>query len=166
MLPIVSIRYITTCKKKKKCFLMFVVCTRTNKAIKRITRPLHDLRILSLDQCALIGDEAIESLVTHCPYIQKLYLGGTHITDKSLTILATKLILLTHLFMPGCEKISEEGINILTKECKTLQYVDIRECYNVVGHVNIPSIAASASDNMSENDQDVWEDTDDEDEDV
>lgn len=99
----------------------------------KITKPLHDLRVLSVDQCESISDAAITQLVTSCPYIQELYLGSTHITDNSINLLATKLILLTHLHMPGCEYITEIGIKTLLRECKTLKHFDIKDCFNVVG---------------------------------
>ncbi|KAI8061391.1 hypothetical protein BDF21DRAFT_429433 [Thamnidium elegans] len=135
----------------------------TNKTLKKITKPLHDLRILSLDQCTMIGDEAIETLVVQCPYLQELYLGSTHITDKALQLLATKFILLTHVFMPGCEYISEQGVSVLTTKCKTLVYIDIKDCYNVVGHVDIPNMLQN-TDTLNNSD-DAWEDTDDDDND-
>ncbi|OAD08471.1 hypothetical protein MUCCIDRAFT_105438 [Mucor lusitanicus CBS 277.49] len=104
-----------------------------NKALIKITKPLHDLRVLSVDQCELIGDESIEALANNCPYIQELYLGSTHITDNSLNLIATKFILLTHLHLPGCEYISEIGVDKVTSECKTLRYIDLQDCYNVLG---------------------------------
>lgn len=119
---------------KQTCSLILFLYFRTNKALIRLTKPLHDLRVLSVDQCLLIGDTAITALVDHCPYIQQLYLGSTSITDKSLDIIAKKLILLTHLYMPSCSRISEKGLDTLIRECKTLQHFDIRECYNVVGN--------------------------------
>lgn len=132
---------------------------RTNKTLKKITKSLHDLRILSLDQCKMIGDEAIETLAVQCPYLQELYLGSTHITDKALQLLATKFILLTHVFMPGCEHISEQGVSVLTTECKTLVHIDIRDCYNVVGNFEVPNTVQN-TDALNTSD-DAWEDTED-----
>ncbi|GAA5811980.1 hypothetical protein MFLAVUS_005427 [Mucor flavus] len=131
----------------------------TNKTLKKITKSLHDLRILSLDQCKMIGDEAIETLAVQCPYLQELYLGSTHITDKALQLLATKFILLTHVFMPGCEHISEQGVSVLTTECKTLVHIDIRDCYNVVGNFEVPNTVQN-TDALNTSD-DAWEDTED-----
>lgn len=141
---------------------------RTNKALKKITKPLHDLRVLSVDQCKMIGDDAIEALVVQCPYIQELYLGSTHITDKALNLIATKLILLTHLHMPGCESITEVGINTLTRECKTLQHFDIKDCYNVVGDFGIELLPFALADTPTDLidiqiEDDEWEDMDSED---
>ncbi|KAG2210861.1 hypothetical protein INT47_000015 [Mucor saturninus] len=140
----------------------------TNKVLKRIIRPLHDLRVLSLDQCTLIGDEAIETLVVQCPYIQELYLGSTHITDKALHWIATKLILLTHLYLPGCENITEAGISTLTTQCKTLQHFDIKDCYNVVGDFGIEQLRMGLDETpvlSNPVEEDEWEDMDSEDED-
>lgn len=135
--------------------------------MKKITKPLHDLRVLSLDQCKMISDDAIETLVVQCPYIQELYLGSTHITDRSLNWIATKLILLTHLYLPGCEHISEAGISILITQCKTLQHFDIKDCYNVVGDFGIEQLRMGSDEGPSIDNQveeDEWEDMDSEDE--
>lgn len=110
----------------------------------------------------MIGDDAIEALVVQCPYIQELYLGSTHITDDALHLIATKLILLTHLYMPGCESITEVGINTLTSKCKTLQHFDIKDCYNVVGDFGIGLVDTPIADTQIEDDE--WEDMDSEDE--
>jgi hypothetical protein len=157
---------------------------RTNKALIKITKPLHDLRVLSVDQCEMIGDDFIEALVVQCPYIQELYLGSTHITDSSVNLLATKFILLTHLHMPGCELITEVGIKTLIRECKTLKYFDIKDCFNVVGDFDSNNVNSANEDfrfiNANhrafgdtttsvrliqvDNDDDDWEDVDEEDE--
>lgn len=140
------------------------LCNRTNKALIKITKPLHDLRILSVDQCELIGDDSIEALVNNCPYIQELYLGSTHITDNSLNLIATKFILLTHLHLSGCEYISEIGVDKVTSECKTLRHIDLQDCYNVLGEINAPQIHAFFEDTQrhipSTFEDDQWEDID------
>ena len=130
---------------------------RTNKALIRITQPLHDLRILAVEECKLIGDEAITAIVDQCPYLQRVYLPSTHITDTSLTLLGTKLILLTHVNVSHCHHISEVGVDTLLKHCKTLKHLDINECYNVVGNFDIPFANEQES-------EDEWEDLDDEEE--
>ncbi|KAL9539807.1 hypothetical protein PS6_011044 [Mucor atramentarius] len=139
----------------------------TNKALIKITKPLHDLRILSVDQCELIGDESIEALVNNCPYIQELYLGSTHITDNSLNLIATKFILLTHLHLPGCEYISEIGVDKVTSECKTLRYIDLQDCYNVLGERTFPQGPLFESNTQPntqlEFEDDQWEDIDEDD---
>ncbi|KAI8636233.1 hypothetical protein BD408DRAFT_377197 [Parasitella parasitica] len=140
----------------------------SNKALIRITKPLHDLRILSVDQCELISDESIKALVDNCPYIQELYLGSTHITDNALNLIAMKFMLLTHLHLPGCEYISEIGVDKVTRECKTLRYIDIQDCYNVLGSNDLLQPASRSNrvethrGNSDEEDQ--WEDIDEEDE--
>ncbi|KAI8971637.1 hypothetical protein BDF20DRAFT_885502 [Mycotypha africana] len=142
----------------------------TNKALARITERLHDLRLLSLDQCELIGDEAVCALAANCPYIQDLYLGSTQITDNALYLLSAQFILLTHLHVPYCERITEAGVNKLISECKTLKYLNIRDCYNVVGVDMLPqstdrrtSMLAAGTLN-DEEDDDEWTDLDDEEE--
>jgi hypothetical protein len=176
--------------KQVSIHLFTDILYRTNKALIKITEPLHDLRVLSVDQCESIGDEAIEQLVNQCPYIQELYLGSTHITDTAINLLATKLILLTHLFMSGCEYITEIGIKTLIRECKTLRHFDIKDCFNVVGDFDIiqqPDITPTNAefrflnanhrafdvwnrsrsariDNFVEEDADSWEDVDDDEE--
>ncbi|GAN06206.1 conserved hypothetical protein [Mucor ambiguus] len=140
----------------------------TNKALIKITKPLHDLRILSVDQCELIGDESIEALVNNCPYIQELYLGSTHITDNSLNLIATKFILLTHLHLPGCEYISEIGVDKVTSECKTLRYIDLQDCYNVLGERTFQQDTLSGANARPDIplifEDDQWEDIDEDDE--
>lgn len=110
----------------------------------------------------MIGDTAITALVNHCPYIQQLYLGSTSITDKSLDIIAKKLILLTHLYMPSCSRISEKGLDTLIRECKTLQHFDIRECYNVVGNFGeaLGQVNNDPDRSATIQSEDEWEDID------
>lgn len=132
----------------------------------KITKPVNDLRILSLNQCTHIGDEGIEGLIVNCPYLQELYLGETRITDNSLNLLATKLILLTHLYLPGCENVTELGINKVIRDCKTLRHIDCRDCYNVVGVESIPEDRQALDVLQSEEFDDEWEDLEDEMEDV
>lgn len=96
---------------------------------------MGDLRILSVNQCESIGDDGVEEVIKNCPYIQELYLGETRITDTSLNSLATKLVLLTHLHIPGCENVTEIGINKVIRECRTLRHLDCRDCFNVVGQL-------------------------------
>ncbi|KAL9543806.1 hypothetical protein MBANPS3_007934 [Mucor bainieri] len=140
----------------------------TNKALIQITKPLHDLRVLSVDQCELIGDESVEALVNSCPYIQELYLGSTHITDNALNLIATKFILLTHLHLPGCEYISEMGVDKVTSECKTLRYIDLQDCYNVLGEIPILHGALLGANTRPDIplvfEDDQWEDIDEDDE--
>lgn len=144
----------------------FIQFKRTNDALRKITEPLHDLRVLSVNQCELINDKAITALVKQCPYLQQLYLGSTHISDNSLTLIATKLILLTHLHLPGCIHISEVGVEVLTRECKTLQHFDITDCYNVVGNFDISSrITDETNRAVTIQSEDEWEDIDEEDQD-
>jgi hypothetical protein len=122
-----------------------------------------------VDQCETIGDDAIEEVIINCPYLQELYLGSTHITDNSLNLIATKLILLTHLYIPGCEYITEIGVNKVVHECKTLQHIDIADCYNVVGTFGRSRLRSSLNirgrfefEFEFFRDEDQWEDVDDE----
>lgn len=128
-----------------------------------------------MDQCETIGDHSIEQVVVNCPYLQKLYLGSTHITDNSLNAIANNLILLTHLHVRGCEYITEIGVNHVVRKCKTLQDIDIKDCYNVLGSFgpNILHLLTGESDRtpvplnmisaeMDTSNVDQWEDTDDE----
>ena len=108
-----------------------------------------------------------------CPYIQELYLGSTHITDNSLNLIATKFILLTHLHLSGCEYISELGVHKVTRECKTLRHIDIKDCYNVLGETGLHALSARFNielprpfmftSDLHEDDQ--WVDVDEEEED-
>ncbi|CAO3618979.1 unnamed protein product [Mucor hiemalis] len=162
-----SLLYTLTKKTPDLELLNLNLCSQlTNDALRKITEPLHDLRVLSVNQCELINDKAITALVKQCPYLQQLYLGSTHISDNSLTLIATKLILLTHLHLPGCIHISEVGVEVLTRECKTLQHFDITDCYNVVGNFDISSrITDETNRAVTIQSEDEWEDIDEEDQD-
>jgi hypothetical protein len=101
-----------------------------------------------VDQCETIGDDSIEQVIENCPYLQELYLGSTHITDNSLNLIATKLILLTHLYIAGCRYVSEIGVNKVIRECKTLQRLVIKDCSNVVGDFGLSMRHFLDSNNM------------------
>jgi hypothetical protein len=73
------------------------------------------------------------------------------------------MILLTHLYMPACSRISEKGVDILIRECKTLQHFDIRECYNVVGNFGNEVRSQMNNDidrSVTIQSEDEWEDVD------
>ncbi|KAI8092234.1 uncharacterized protein B0P05DRAFT_525369 [Gilbertella persicaria] len=125
------------------------LCTLlTDKALDRITRPLHELRILSIDRCELIGDESIRFIVNHCPDLEELHLGSTRITDNGLNVMADGLYGLTHLYMPSCQHITEKGLNHIMSSCKQLHHLDIKDCYNVVGEFR----------QQQQHDDDAWTD--------
>lgn len=128
----------------------------------KITKPLNDLRLLSVNQCDHIGDDGVEGLIKNCPYIQELYLGGTRITDNSLNLLSTKLILLTHLHIPGCENVSEIGINKIIRDCKTLRHLDCRDCFNVVGQIETIPFQNNEQPSIEVDEEDEWTDLEEE----
>lgn len=120
----------------------------TNTILSDLTAPLPDLRILSVASCPHIGDHGIQALITHCPYLQEIYLGSTLVSDDSLALLA-QMKLLEHISLRNCQRVTETGMKALTK-LKTLKSLDIKDCFNVVWASPLPS------------EDDLWMDEEDE----
>ncbi|OBZ87783.1 F-box/LRR-repeat protein 7 [Choanephora cucurbitarum] len=122
-------------------------CARlTNMVFREMTAPLHDLRILSVASCSLVGDDAMIDLPKHNPYLQEIYLGSTQVSDQTLELL-TQMKLLTHVSLKDCQQVTERGVEILMN-LKTLKSLDIEDCYNVLGDHPIPVIVDDEIDDL------------------
>ncbi|KAJ3156874.1 hypothetical protein HDU86_003409 [Geranomyces michiganensis] len=82
-------------------------CDRiTNAGVSAIAAKCTALRHLEMACCPFVDDESILKIAQNCPLLESMNLAGTRITEKSVFDLATK--------------------------CKSLTFLDLSACYNIV----------------------------------
>lgn len=90
---------------------------------------LDKLRVVDFTSCELIGDKAIERLVTVAPRLRNVGLSKcTSITDASLRYLSVLGKCLHWIHLGHCSNITDFGATTLIRSCHRLQYVDFACC--------------------------------------
>jgi hypothetical protein len=94
---------------------------------------LASLQHLSLKGCQQVDDEGIRALSRGLTRLMELSLfSASHVTSKSLEYLS-RLLHLRSLQLPHCWNIDDAGIQELWR-CKSLSYLNVQHCWRVSKH--------------------------------
>ncbi|ORZ36854.1 hypothetical protein BCR44DRAFT_36378 [Catenaria anguillulae PL171] len=91
------------------------------------------LKSLDVEQCVLLGPNAVLALAAHCPNLQELRVAdGPRVSDASLEGLATGCKHLLMLDLTGAEEITSVGLRAVVSACHKLTEVKARGCFGVM----------------------------------
>ncbi|KAH7543680.1 hypothetical protein FEM48_Zijuj02G0210900 [Ziziphus jujuba var. spinosa] len=85
-----------------------------------------------------ISDTGIAAIAQGCPALEIINIAyNNNITDLSLTSLSN-CSRLKVLEIRGCPCVSSVGLSTIAKECKVIEVVDIKKCYNINDNAMLP----------------------------
>ena len=100
--------------------------TTTDADVEEFAKEYREVvRVVSLANCRLITDAAVESLAKHCPNLRSLHLAAcTKVTDAGIQALVAGCSQLTSLHLTNFPKVTDEGLQAIAESCKQLTSLD------------------------------------------
>ncbi|KAJ5894046.1 hypothetical protein N7495_005737 [Penicillium taxi] len=90
---------------------------------------LDSLRILDLTACELVGDEAVERIISAAPRLRNLVLAKCRfITNRSLRAISKLGKNLHYVHLGHCSLITDDAVIELIKACNRIRYIDLACC--------------------------------------
>ncbi|KAJ8768068.1 hypothetical protein K2173_021008 [Erythroxylum novogranatense] len=121
----------------------------TNFGLAAVARGCPSLRVLSLCDVPLVGDEGLLELAKECHLLEKLDICNCpSISNKGLISIAENCPNLTSLTIESCPKIGNEGLQAVGKFCPNLQSISIKDC-PLIGDSGLSSLVSSTSSVLS-----------------
>lgn len=103
----------------------------TDKGVSLLVTSLTRLRYANLAGCVQLTDKGVLTLVSTCTRLQEIVISQCKkITDKSLCYLAD-FLWVEILDISYCNKISDDGIEVIALEFAGLQKIGLTRCYRL-----------------------------------
>ena len=93
-----------------------------------VERGLDRLRIEYDEYLSKLNDEGVVELVSNCHNIKHLDIGWCHLTNQSVFAIAKNCPELEFLNLDGNYQIDDSGINELSKNCRHLKVLKLKDC--------------------------------------
>lgn len=107
----------------------------SDEAIKMLAAACNvNLKVLRMDWCLNLCDSSLNRILSQCRSLEVLDVGCCdEVTDAAFQGLdgGGFELALKILKVSNCTKITVEGIGMLLKSCKSLEYLDVRSCPHV-----------------------------------
>ncbi|XP_071742248.1 EIN3-binding F-box protein 2-like [Rutidosis leptorrhynchoides] len=104
----------------------------TKSGFTAIARGCPSLKVLSLWNVPLVGDEALIEIARECHSLEKLDLSHCpSISNKGLTAIAENCPNLSSLTIEFCKSIGNESLQAIARGCPNLQSITIKDCPSV-----------------------------------
>nr|XP_043628205.1 EIN3-binding F-box protein 2-like [Erigeron canadensis] len=101
----------------------------TSIGFAAIARGCPSLKVLSLWNVSLIGDEALIEISKECHSLESLDLSQCPlISSKGLAAIAKNCPRLCYLTLESCQSIGNEGLEAVAQGCLNLQSITIKDC--------------------------------------
>lgn len=107
-------------------------CSITNVGLK--SRVLYkNLRMLSLSRCALLSDEALQSIAKICPELRALEVDGCPLlSDAGVIEISQGCRELSYINLDACINVTDQGLSQIIEHCTKLRYANF--AHNVRFH--------------------------------
>lgn len=117
----------------------------TKVGLSAIGRSCPSLKVLSLWNVSLVGDEGLSEIAEGCPLLQELELSKCAlISDKGIMAIAENCPGLTSLSLESCPRIGNASLQAIAHCCPNLRSITISDC-PLVGDQGIASLVSSPS---------------------
>lgn len=117
----------------------------TDLGLSAIARGCPSLRVLSLWNVPLMGDEGLLKIAKECHLLEKLDLSECpSISNKGIIAVAENCPNLTAITIESCPRIGNESLKAIGVCCPNLQSITVKNC-PLVGDQGVASLLSSAS---------------------
>lgn len=121
----------------------------TNTGLKAVARGCPSLRVLSLWNLSIIGDDGLIEIANECHLLEKVDLYQCPaITDKALLAIAKNCPGLTSLTLESCPSIGNESLQAIGHCCPNLKSITIKNCARI-GDQGIANLFSSAGNQLT-----------------
>ena len=105
----------------------------TDADVEEFAAEYHEVtRVVSLAQCKLITDAAVQSLAKYCVNLRSLDLFCCFkVTDVGLEAVAKGCPQITSLSLGWCSEVTDVGLEAVAKGCAQITSLDLRRCSKV-----------------------------------
>eukprot|EP01046_Picozoa_sp_COSAG06_P033473 COSAG06_NODE_3419_length_5371_cov_12.650640_2_plen_578_part_00 len=116
-----------------KDFLGNPTMTTTDADVEEFAVEYHEVtRVVSLAECRLITDAAVQSLAKYCLNLRSLNLWGcSKVTNAGLQAVAKGCPQITSLNLAGCSEVTDVGLQAVAKGCAQITSLDLFGCDKV-----------------------------------
>nr|XP_043638304.1 F-box/LRR-repeat protein 12-like [Erigeron canadensis] len=114
--------------------LSFTHCDKLSDSdLTRLQEYGSKLQSLSLSYCRLVTDIGLTSVASGCPFLSIISLRECSISDHGLEILTKSCKSLTEVNLNGCSSITDKGILSLNQNCREIRAISIAGCKEIRG---------------------------------
>ncbi|CAH1784907.1 unnamed protein product [Owenia fusiformis] len=100
----------------------------------------NTLNQVNFSHCGKITDDALITLAKCCKGLRDIELNSTNITDKGVSLLASKCSQLEIVNFGNCLELSDSSIENLAKGCPKLTQLNVESCYRIT-ELSLASLA-------------------------
>ncbi|GJX91545.1 EIN3-binding F-box protein 2-like protein [Tanacetum coccineum] len=117
----------------------------TSIGFRTVARGCPSLKVLSLWNVPLIGDEALIEVSKECHLLESLDLSQCpSISDVGLASIAENCPNLCSITLESCKNIGNKSLQAIARNCTNLQSISIKEC-PLIGDRGIATLCSSSS---------------------
>ncbi|KAF4081409.1 hypothetical protein AMELA_G00161010 [Ameiurus melas] len=102
----------------------------TDSGVRALARSCKWLEVISLSECTAISDVALIELGANCRYLYSIDFGGTEVTDKGVTGLASGVCCqsLKELQMVRCRNLTDQAVTAVLSNCVNIRIFLFHGC--------------------------------------
>ncbi|XP_066524357.1 protein AMN1 homolog [Hoplias malabaricus] len=102
----------------------------TDSGVQALARNCQYLEVLSLMGCPRVSDIALTEIGANCRFLYSIYFGGTDVTDKGVTSLATGVCCqsLKELQMVRCHNLTDKAVAAVLSSCANIRIFNFHGC--------------------------------------